>query len=159
MSTVYIALGANLGDPVATLQSLLEQLHQDQQLTAIRCSSFFRSKPMGPQDQPDYVNAVLSAQTDLAPLALLDYLQQLENSFGRVRNRRWGARTLDLDILLYGNQLLKHERLIVPHPGLAERDFVLLPLAEIAPDLSLPDGRRVSELLRAVDSHDLIKIT
>lgn len=159
MSTVYIALGANLGDPVATLQSLLEQLHQDQQLTAIRCSSFFRSKPMGPQDQPDYVNAVLSAQTDFAPLALLDYLQQLENSFGRVRNRRWGARTLDLDILLYGNQLLKHERLIVPHPGLAERDFVLLPLAEIAPDLSLPDGRRVSELLRAVDSHDLIKIT
>ena len=159
MSTVYIALGANLGDPVATLQSLLEQLHQDQQLTAKRCSSFFRSKPMGPQDQPDYVNAVLSAQTDLAPLALLDYLQQLENSFGRVRNRRWGARTLDLDILLYGNQLLKHERLIVPHPGLAERDFVLLPLAEIAPDLSLPDGRRVSELLRAVDSHDLIKIT
>lgn len=159
MSTVYIALGANLGDPVATLQSLLEQLHQDQQLTAIRCSSFFRSKPMGPQDQPDYVNAVLSAQTDLAPLALLDYLQQLENSFGRVRNRRWGARTLDLDILLYGNQLLKHERLTVPHPGLAERDFVLLPLAEIAPDLSLPDGRRVSELLRAVDSHDLIKIT
>jgi 2-amino-4-hydroxy-6-hydroxymethyldihydropteridine diphosphokinase len=159
MSTVYIALGANLGDPVATLQLLLEQLHQDQQLTAIRCSSFFRSKPMGPQDQPDYVNAVLSAQTDLAPLALLDYLQQLENSFGRVRNRRWGARTLDLDILLYGNQLLKHERLIVPHPGLAERDFVLLPLAEIAPDLSLPDGRRVSELLRTVDSHDLIKIT
>ncbi|WP_411360077.1 2-amino-4-hydroxy-6-hydroxymethyldihydropteridine diphosphokinase [Pseudidiomarina salilacus] len=159
MSTVYIALGANLGDPVATLQSLLDQLHQDDALTAIQCSSFFRSKPMGPQDQPDYVNAVLSAQTDLPPLALLDYLQQLENDFGRVRNRRWGARTLDLDILLYGTQLLRHERLIVPHPGLAERDFVLLPLAEIAPDLSLPDGRRISELLTAVDSHDLIKIT
>ncbi|MDN7127331.1 2-amino-4-hydroxy-6-hydroxymethyldihydropteridine diphosphokinase [Pseudidiomarina sp. 1APR75-33.1] len=159
MSQVYIALGANLGDPVTTLQRLLEHLSVQPELSAIRCSSFYRSKPMGPQDQPDYVNAVFYAETDLAPLALLDYLQQLESQFGRVRGRRWGARTLDLDLLLYNDVTLQHERLQVPHPGLAERDFVVLPLAEIAPELRLPDGRPVSELRASMASHDLIKIT
>ena len=89
MNTVYIALGANLGDPVATLHGALEQLQNDHQLTTIKCSHFYRSKPMGPQDQPDYVNAVLRAQTALAPLELLDYLQTVEHEFGRVRDRRW----------------------------------------------------------------------
>ncbi|MFC0446498.1 2-amino-4-hydroxy-6-hydroxymethyldihydropteridine diphosphokinase [Pseudidiomarina halophila] len=159
MIQVYIALGANLGDPVATLRKLLEHLQQVPELSNCRCSGFYRSKPMGPQDQPDYVNAVLAAETELAPLALLDFLQQLENEFGRVRGRRWGARTLDLDLLLYNQLTLKHDRLQVPHPGLSERDFVLLPLIELAPDLQLPDGRAIADLLGALASHDLVKIT
>lgn len=159
MNTVYIALGANLGDPVATLRGALEQLQNDHRLTTIKCSHFYRSKPMGPQDQPDYVNAVLRAQTALAPLELLDYLQTVEHDFGRVRDRRWGARTLDLDILLYGQQTIAEERLSIPHPGLTERDFVLVPLAELAADLQLPDSRRVKDLLASIASHDLIKIT
>ncbi|MGQ4277052.1 2-amino-4-hydroxy-6-hydroxymethyldihydropteridine diphosphokinase [Pseudidiomarina sp. E22-M8] len=159
MTEVYIALGANLGDPVTTLRKLLEHVQQLSELSHCRCSSFYRSKPMGPQDQPDYVNAVLYAETELAPLALLDFLQQLENDFGRVRGRRWGARTLDLDLLLYSHLKLQHERLQVPHPGLAERDFVLLPLAELAPELVLPDGRAIGDLLDAIASHDLVKIT
>lgn len=159
MSQVYIALGANLGDPVATLQKLLAHLQQVPELSNCRCSGFYRSKPMGPQDQPDYVNAVLAAETELAPLALLDFLQQLENDFGRVRNQRWGPRTLDLDLLLYDQLKLTHDRLQVPHPGLGERDFVLLPLAELAPALRLPDGRAITDLLGALTSHDLVKIT
>lgn len=159
MSTVYIALGANLGQPVQTLTELLERLQQVPELEHIKCSSFYRSAPMGPQDQPDYVNAVLYAQTPLAPLALLDLLQSIEDEFGRVRSRRWGARTLDLDLLLFGDLSLQHPRLTVPHPGLTERDFVLVPLHEIAPDLNLPDGRSISSLLAHLPSHDLVKIT
>lgn len=159
MKTVYIALGANLGDPVQTLTDLLERLEQCPELCQVTCSSFYRSAPMGPQDQPDYVNAVLRAQTDLAPLALLDFLQALEDEFGRVRSRRWGARTLDLDLLLFADLELQHPRLMVPHPGLTERDFVLVPLAEVAPELCLPDGRRVASLLANLASHDLVKIT
>ncbi|WP_258808315.1 2-amino-4-hydroxy-6-hydroxymethyldihydropteridine diphosphokinase [Pseudidiomarina sp. CB1] len=159
MSTIYVGLGANLGNPVQTLTALLERLQQVPELSHIKCSSFYRSAPMGPQDQPDYVNAVLCAQTHLAPLALLDLLQNLENEFGRVRNRRWGARTLDLDLLLFADVSLHHPRLTVPHPGLTERDFVLVPLHEIAPDLTLPDGRSIGSLLEHLPSHDLIKIT
>lgn len=159
MSTVYIALGANLGRPEQTLTELLERLQQVPELEHIRCSSFYRSAPMGPQDQPDYVNAVLYAQTPLAPLALLDLLQSIEDEFGRVRSRRWGARTLDLDLLLFGDISLQHPRLTVPHPGLTERDFVLVPLHEIAPDLCLTDGRSIASLLAHLPSHDLVKIT
>ncbi|RUO52420.1 2-amino-4-hydroxy-6-hydroxymethyldihydropteridine diphosphokinase [Pseudidiomarina homiensis] len=159
MSTIYVGLGANLGNPVQTLTELLERLQQVPELSHIKCSSFYRSTPMGPQDQPDYVNAVLCAQTHLAPLALLDLLQNLENEFGRVRNRRWGARTLDLDLLLFADISLHHPRLTVPHPGLTERDFVLVPLHEIAPDLELPDGRSIGSLLKHLPSHDLVKIT
>lgn len=158
MTQIYIALGANLGAPEETLKRLLDHLQKTPELDAIRCSSFYRSKPMGPQDQPDYVNAVLTATTDLGPLALLDFLQHLETLFGRVRGRRWGARTLDLDILLYGSLTLNHERLLIPHPGLAERDFVVLPLAELEPTLELPDGRSIGSLIEQINSHDLVKI-
>tara|TARA_Y100001963_G_scaffold142220_1_gene211452 strand:- start:3494 stop:3973 length:480 start_codon:yes stop_codon:yes gene_type:complete len=159
MNTVYIALGANLGEPVETLRALLQRLHHVPELAHVECSSLYRSAPMGPQDQPDYVNAVLRAETNLAPLALLDLLQHLEDAFGRVRSRRWGARTLDLDLLLFANLELQHPRLTVPHPGMAERDFVLVPLHELAPELTLPDGRSIAALLEGLPSHDLVKIT
>lgn len=159
MNTVYIALGANLGDPVETLAEVVQQFKTMPEFERVACSSFYRSAPMGPQDQPDYVNAVLRAHTPLAPLALLDLLQSLEDEFGRVRSRRWGARTLDLDLLLFADLSLQHPRLTVPHPGLAERDFVVVPLHELAPTLRLPDGRQVAALFDTMSNHDLVKIT
>ena len=102
---------------------------------------------MGPKDQPDYVNAVMAIETSLAPLDLLDLLQSIESLEGRVRlGERWGPRTLDLDLLLYGEQVIQHPRLVVPHPGLAVREFVLHPLAEILPDLEVPGLGRIREL-------------
>lgn len=159
MAHVYIALGANLADPLSTLKQAVQTLQQHPELHHFKVSSFYRSKPMGPQDQPDYVNAVAEFHTVLAPLTLLDELQAIEQQYGRQRLRHWGPRTLDLDLLLYDHQQIQEPRLTVPHPGLAERDFVVVPLAELAPQLQLPDGRSVSTLLTTMIDHDLIKIT
>ena len=143
----YIGLGSNLDDPVRQLQRAWAALAHVPQTQRVACSRCYRSAPLGPQDQPDYVNAVAAIDTELAPEALLDALQAIETAQGRVRLRRWGPRTLDLDLLLYGHEVLATPRLTVPHPGLAERNFVLYPLAELAPDLVLPDGRTLAELL------------
>lgn len=111
---------------------------------------------MGPQNQPDYINAVVSINTSLTPIELLNCTQAIEQEQGRVRkDERWGPRTLDLDIVLYGNEVINSERLIVPHYGMKEREFVLYPLAEIAPSLQLPDGTEVSKLLEQVDRNGL----
>src|SRR5690606_25641310 len=116
------------------------------QLAAV--SSFYASDPLGPPEQPRFVNAVAALDTELAPLALLDALQAIEREQGRVRKaERWGPRTLDLDILLFGDLQLASERLTLPHYHMHARAFVLYPLAEIAPDLSLPDGRPLRALL------------
>jgi 2-amino-4-hydroxy-6-hydroxymethyldihydropteridine pyrophosphokinase len=159
MATAYIALGANLGDPVQTLKDAILHLSGLSQLQFLRSSSLYTSTPMGPSDQPDYVNAVCRAETDLAPLELLDLLQAVENQFGRQRIKHWGPRTLDLDLLLYDDQVINEPRLCVPHPGMTERDFVLIPLAELAPELNLPNGRSVASLLIDMTHHDLKKIT
>ncbi|MDX1706447.1 2-amino-4-hydroxy-6-hydroxymethyldihydropteridine diphosphokinase [Pseudidiomarina sp.] len=163
MPAIYIGMGANLGDPLLTLQQAAAALGQHPELHQVRCSSFYSSSPMGPADQPDYVNAVVAAESSLPPHDVLDLLQQIEQQFGRVRLRHWGERTLDLDLLLYGNDIIRTERLTVPHPGLTERDFVILPLAELAPDLKLPDGQTLDTLAAAVktapSAHDLQKIT
>jgi len=111
-------------------------------------SPLYRTAPVGPQDQPDFINAVAALDTALAPLDLLDALQAVEQVAGRERLRHWGERTLDLDLLLYGDAQIRHPRLTVPHPHMTERAFVLVPLAALAPDLQLPDGRAVTELLR-----------
>lgn len=111
---------------------------------------------MGPQDQPDFINAVAQLQTSLPPYGLLDLLQSVEHKHGRVRKaERWGARTLDLDLLLFGQQQIDTERLTVPHYGLAEREFVLYPLFELNPDLILPDGTRLNTLVRQCDTDGL----
>lgn len=147
MTRCYIGLGSNLDDPAAQLRSALEQIQEIPHTTLVACSSFYASAPVGPGEQPDYVNAVARLDTELPPEALLDALQAIENRHGRERTLRWGARTLDLDILLYGNQQLDSARLCVPHPRMAERNFVLQPLAELAPDLSMPDGTALQTLL------------
>ncbi|MGR6981544.1 2-amino-4-hydroxy-6-hydroxymethyldihydropteridine diphosphokinase [Testudinibacter sp. P27/CKL/0425] len=141
----YIALGSNLATPIEQLKSAVSSLENLTQTELIAVSSFYRSKPLGPQDQPDFVNAVATIETELSPLALLDALQQIEQQQGRVRLRRWGERTLDLDILLYGDQVIQSERLTVPHYDMHNREFVIVPLYEIAPHLQLPSGKKLSE--------------
>ncbi|WP_329350040.1 2-amino-4-hydroxy-6-hydroxymethyldihydropteridine diphosphokinase [Vibrio natriegens] len=156
MITVYIAVGSNLADPVSQAKQAIEALKTLPESKFVKASQLYSSTPMGPQNQPDYINAVVAIQTNLTPLQLLDCTQAIEQVQGRVRkDERWGPRTLDLDIVLYGNEVINSERLTIPHYGMKEREFVLYPLAEIAPSLQLPDGTEVSSLLNQVDRNGL----
>ncbi len=146
----YIGLGSNLQQPAQQVRKALDWLSALDQCRLVAASSLYRSAPIGPQDQPDFINAVAGLETRLAPLALLDALQALEQRAGRVRHRRWGERSLDLDILLYGENVIRLPRLRVPHKEMENRAFVLQPLAEIAPTLTLPNGRQIDHLLPAV---------
>ncbi|MDA1171218.1 MAG: 2-amino-4-hydroxy-6-hydroxymethyldihydropteridine diphosphokinase [Proteobacteria bacterium] len=132
----YIGLGSNLGDSKVILT---EAVHKLASLGDVKTSKLYQSPPMGPQDQPNYLNAVVQLSTNLAPLALLDELQRFEQESGRVRLRHWGERTLDLDLLIYAEEKIQHERLTVPHVGVMERDFVLIPLLDLDPNLHI-DG-------------------
>lgn len=143
----YIGLGSNLDNPESQVKTAIEALAGLSQIRLQDRSSLYRSAPMGPQDQPDYVNAVVKLSTGLEPDALLDKLQGIERAQGRVRTQRWGPRTLDLDILLYGQCVVATERLKIPHPGIAARSFVLYPLAEINGQLEIPGLGRVQSLL------------
>ncbi|WP_339414015.1 2-amino-4-hydroxy-6-hydroxymethyldihydropteridine diphosphokinase [Pseudomonas sp. EA_35y_Pfl2_R5] len=150
MERVYIGLGSNLATPLEQLRSALAALAALPHSHLIAQSSFYASDPLGPADQPRYVNAVAALDTQLRPLELLDALQTIEQEQGRTRKaERWGPRTLDLDILLFGERQLNEPRLTVPHYHMHARAFVLYPLAEIAPDLQLPNGRTLAELLDA----------
>lgn len=145
---VYIGLGSNLSTPTEQLRNALAAIAALPQTALIAQSSLYISDPLGPADQPRYVNAVAAVDTDLSPLALLDALQTIEQEHGRTRKaERWGPRTLDLDILLFGALQIDEPRLTVPHYHMHARAFVLYPLAEIAPHLRLPDGRALTELL------------
>ena len=156
MITAYIAIGSNLSDPVTQTQQAIEALKVLPQSEFIKASSLYSSSPMGPQDQPDYINAVVAINTHLTPLELLDCTQAIEQEQGRVRkDERWGPRTLDLDILLYGNEVMNSERLTIPHYGMKVREFVLYPLAEITPRLQLPDGTEIATLLTQVARNGL----
>jgi 2-amino-4-hydroxy-6-hydroxymethyldihydropteridine diphosphokinase len=156
MITAYIAIGSNQGNPVEQVKQAIKSLKQLPDSELLSVSSLYSSTPMGPQNQPDYINAVASIKTDLTPLELLGQIQAIELRQGRVRKEeRWGPRTLDLDIILFGNQVIQSERLTIPHYGMKEREFVLYPLAEIAPDLVLPDGSHLSQLLLTIDRNGL----
>lgn len=157
MITTYIGLGSNLDDPVAQLMRAFDELAMLPQSRLVQRSALYSSKPVGPA-QPDFVNAVVRLDTELSPLALLDALQTLEQAHHRVRLQHWGPRTLDLDLLLYGNQTIDEDRLKVPHPYLTQRSFVLYPLAEISPDLHLPDGTRLGDLLDQCPADGLEKL-
>lgn len=137
--TCYVGLGSNLanelGSPVEHLQQALTGLRDHDAIREVQISSFYASAPMGPQDQPDFVNAVAGFETSLSPLALLAFCQQLEQQAKRARRRHWGERSLDVDILLYGQAKISEPQLTVPHAGITERNFVLLPLQELAPEL------------------------
>ncbi|MGZ8216079.1 2-amino-4-hydroxy-6-hydroxymethyldihydropteridine diphosphokinase [Methylomagnum sp.] len=145
----YIGLGGNLDDPAGRISAARTQISATHGIREAAFSSLYRSAPLGPAGQPDYVNAAMAVETTLAPLDLLRELQAIETAFGRVRlGERWGPRTLDLDVLLYGTEIIASERLTVPHPGLSEREFVLYPLLEIAPDLAVPGQGSLAELAR-----------
>lgn len=142
MIVTYIGLGSNLGD---SRQILAEAVQKLATLGQVKTSNLYQSPPMGPQDQPNYLNAVVRLNTDLAALSLLDRLQAFEQDAGRVRLRHWGERTLDLDLLIYGNEHIQNDRLTVPHVGVLERDFVLIPLLDIDPEIQV-HGHRLKDL-------------
>lgn len=155
MRRASIGLGANLGDAEATLRSAVAALRAlpGSRLKAV--SSLYASAPLGPAGQPDYLNAVALLDTALAPHSLLAALQAIEDAHGRLRLERWGPRTLDLDLLLLGHDRIATTDLCVPHPEMTRRNFVLVPLLEIAPAATLPDGTRLAELAAARDRQGL----
>lgn len=154
----FIGLGSNLENPAQQIDTAIQDIANIDQLSLVQRSSLYKSPPMGPQDQPDYINAVVEVETTLSAHELLDSLQSIEQQHGRVRKRHWGERTLDLDILLYAQQMIADERLNVPHPGIAERAFVIYPLAEIAPELMVPGKGNVAELMHACPAAGLEKL-
>lgn len=141
MTLVYIAIGSNLASPLEQVNAAIRALADIPDSRVVRVSSLYRTPPLGPQDQPDYLNAAVALETSLAPEALLDHTQRIELQQGRVRKaERWGPRTLDLDIMLFGDAIINSERLTVPHYDMKNRGFMLWPLFEIAPQLHFPDG-------------------
>jgi len=156
----YIAIGSNQGKPVEQAKLAINALNNIDGTHLICCSSLYSSAPMGPQDQPDYVNAVAKIDTTLSPLDLLTALQAIEQSQGRERKaERWGPRTIDLDILLYADKSINTERLIIPHYGMKQREFVLYPLFEIEPTLNMPDGTSLIDILKQCDKNGLTAIS
>lgn len=166
MHIAYIGLGSNLANPINQVMHALTELDQLSDSYILAYSSLYQSSPMTLDDdsegQENYVNAVAKLATKLEPLELLDKLQALENKHQRIREKRWAARTLDLDILLYDHTIITSEttdgRLVIPHYGIKERDFVLVPLSEITPDLMLPDNSKVNELIEHCTNYNLQKL-
>ena len=154
---VFVGLGSNLENPQQQLTTALDELSRLPDTRLLVYSRLYRSRAVGPV-QPDYINAVALLETRLEPLALLDQLQKLEQLHHRVRKEHWGPRTLDLDILLIDHEVIDSERLKVPHPHLTQRNFVLYPLADIAPDLVLPSGIALADLLATCSNDGLTLI-
>lgn len=147
MTLAYVGLGANIGEPRRQLQTALKELNGLPKTRMTAASGLYRSAPVGHPDQPDFLNAVVELDTELSPDALLDNLQEIEKAHGRQRPFAGAPRTLDLDLLLYGDAALATPRLTVPHPRMHERAFVLKPLAEIAPLAAIPGRGKARELL------------
>jgi 2-amino-4-hydroxy-6-hydroxymethyldihydropteridine diphosphokinase len=144
---VFIGLGSNLENPLEQIKTAIKDMKAMVDTELVACSSLYKSPPMGPQDQPDYINAAIELETTLTPHSLLDELQKIEQQHGRVRKRHWGERTLDLDVLVYGEQVLNDDRLTVPHPGIAERAFVVYPLAELDSSLVIPGLGNIAQVV------------
>lgn len=142
----YLALGSNLGDRRKNLRAALRQLSAGAGLSVVRVSRAYRSAPVGVQEQPEFLNLVAEARTTMSPRQLLRAAKRVERAMGRVPGPRWGPRIIDVDILMYESVRMKTAELTLPHPRMVERAFVMVPLAEIAPDLTLPDGRRAAEV-------------
>lgn len=154
MTLVYVALGANLTEPETQLNNACKALSLLAE-SDIKVSAYYRSRPMGDIAQPDFINAVACFHTSLSAIALLDALQAIEHRQGRVRLEHWGPRTLDLDIILYGDEQISTPRLTVPHVGMTQRSFVLIPLFELAPERILPCGVALSDYITKALQHEL----
>jgi 2-amino-4-hydroxy-6-hydroxymethyldihydropteridine diphosphokinase len=161
MAEVYIGLGSNLGDhggnPETQLHQAIESISQHPDINLMAVSPRYQTQAIGPGNQPDYINAVARLNTELSPLDLLDCLQQIEHQQGRVRTIRWGARTIDLDILLYNDRVIDSERLTVPHPRMHERAFVLAPLRDLNASIVLPNGENILSLLANCSDQGIVK--
>jgi len=160
MSVCYIGLGSNLQNPQQQLNAAKIAIDQILNTKVIKCSSIYQSEAitLDGKAQPDYLNAVIQIETGLMPEILLNELQKIENQQGRVREKRWGERTIDLDILLFGQQQIKTERLTIPHCEMKNRNFVLYPLSQIYPELKLLDNNKLSDLLASVSGQRLNKL-
>ncbi len=159
VNRVYVGLGSNLDDPLEQLRQALRELNGLASTRLVQVSSLYRSIPMGPPGQPDYLNAVVALDTSLVPVDLLHVLQGIEEFHRRERTgERWGPRTLDLDILLYGDQEIHTDFLQIPHTGLHERNFVLYPLAEIVDDLMIPGHGSLQSLLQSCSQEGLQRL-
>lgn len=156
----FIGLGSNLSQPFQQLNHAKENISGLAGINLLKCSSVYQSKALTLDSEPqnDYLNAVIEIQTSLSANELLDALQQLETEQGRIRGKRWGARTIDLDIILYGNQQISTKRLTVPHAEIENRNFVLYPLSEISPDVIIPGKDTLKALLEKIDFGSLKKI-
>jgi 2-amino-4-hydroxy-6-hydroxymethyldihydropteridine diphosphokinase len=154
----YIGVGSNLGDSRQRVLAAFEALDALPRTRLVARSRLYRTRPFGPVEQGDFINAVAGLETRLSPHELLAGIRGIESEAGRVRDARWGPRTLDLDLLLYEDQRIDTPDLTVPHPGIAERGFVLAPLADIAPTLDVPGAGRVEELLRALPTDGIAEI-
>ncbi|MBT4838516.1 MAG: 2-amino-4-hydroxy-6-hydroxymethyldihydropteridine diphosphokinase [Methylococcales bacterium] len=156
---VFIGIGSNLNQPLQQIKTAIETLQKYTFIDVVKVSCLYYSKPLDNKAQPDYINGVILLKTNLSALDLLDVLQQIENQHGRDRSaERWSSRPLDLDILLYGSQQINNERLQIPHPGVGVRAFVLLPLAELAPDLTIPGLGKLKLLVKTCPTEGLQKI-
>jgi 2-amino-4-hydroxy-6-hydroxymethyldihydropteridine diphosphokinase len=153
--TALIGLGGNLGDPVKSIQQALELIGQNKDCRVEAVSSFWRTPPWGKLDQPDFINACAKVSTRLEPQAFLELCLQTEKALKRVRKERWGPRSIDIDILFFGDRMIDEEGLAVPHPRIAERAFVLVPLAEIAPELLL-NGKTIAKRSQEISREGII---
>lgn len=155
----YIGLGSNLDQPLQQLRDAVIELTSLPGTRLMTLSSWYRSAPMGPQDQPDFINGIAELHTSLSPRELLEALQAIEQAHLRRKDQHWGPRTLDLDILLYGEQVIDETDLQIPHPGIHLRSFVLLPLAEIAEQLIFPDGTSLISYLENCPSDGIVRLS
>ncbi|MFD2923478.1 2-amino-4-hydroxy-6-hydroxymethyldihydropteridine diphosphokinase [Halobacillus naozhouensis] len=156
MTKAYIALGSNISPREQYLTEAIAMIGEHEGITLAKQSKIYKTAPVGYTDQNDFLNMVLEVDTLLQPLQLLDYCQTIEQNLGRRRIIRWGPRTIDLDILLYNDENMKAERLTIPHPHMHERAFVIVPLAEVNPDVNLPTLRKTAkEVLRQLPEEDV----
>ena len=159
MKQAFISIGSNIGDRFQHVKDAIQALHSHHSVSVRMVSSVYETAPVGYTDQADFLNVVIAVETQLAAQQLLEVCQQIEQQLGRVRDVRWGPRTVDLDILLYNHDNIETERLIVPHPRMHERAFVLTPLLEIAPTVAHPvTGKRYSEEAAVLDGDDDVRI-
>jgi 2-amino-4-hydroxy-6-hydroxymethyldihydropteridine diphosphokinase len=154
----YIGLGSNLNNPKQQIKDALIALNSTQDVKVVALSSLYQSKPIDDSEQPDYINAVCQVDTHLTALELLYVCQGIETKQHRVREKKWGARTIDLDIILYGVQVVASKQLIIPHPEMMNRPFVLIPLSELESDLKVPVLGPLQALIDLIDTSDLVKL-
>lgn len=149
--SVYIGLGSNLEQPFQQIKNAIVAIDELPNTKVIKDSGYFKSRPMGPEDQPDYINAVIEIETQMQALDLLKSCQAIELQQGRIKTRRWGERTIDLDILLYADQQIETDELVIPHPGISQRDFVYMPLLKLDATLKIPGLGVLEDSVRSDD--------